>query len=62
MSFTAFDEIAIIYLQITVKRLHQRVRELFFMKRLLKNLTFQVIAAVIIGIIVGMVWQTSEKK
>ncbi|GAB1306295.1 hypothetical protein OKN5_27640 [Bacillus altitudinis] len=30
ISFTAFDEIAIIYLQITVKRLHQRVRELIF--------------------------------
>ncbi|UOG08157.1 C4-dicarboxylate transporter DctP [Bacillus altitudinis] len=32
------------------------------MKRLLKNLTFQVIAAVIIGIIVGMVWPNVGKE
>ncbi|UYO36045.1 C4-dicarboxylate transporter DctP [Bacillus zhangzhouensis] len=32
------------------------------MKRLLKNLTFQVIAAVIIGIIVGMVWPNAGKE
>lgn len=32
------------------------------MKRLLKNLTFQVVAAVIIGIIVGMVWPNVGKR
>ncbi|MCC9089814.1 MULTISPECIES: C4-dicarboxylate transporter DctP [Bacillus] len=32
------------------------------MKRLLKNLTFQVIAAVMIGIIVGMVWPNVGKE
>ncbi|ANT55624.1 MULTISPECIES: C4-dicarboxylate transporter DctP [Bacillus] len=32
------------------------------MKRLLKNLTFQVVAAVIIGIIVGMVWPNVGKE
>ncbi|WHX75853.1 C4-dicarboxylate transporter DctP [Bacillus safensis] len=32
------------------------------MKRILKNLTFQVIAAVIIGIIVGMVWPNVGKE
>ncbi|MFJ5965615.1 MULTISPECIES: C4-dicarboxylate transporter DctP [unclassified Bacillus (in: firmicutes)] len=32
------------------------------MKRLLKNLTFQVISAVIIGIIVGMVWPNVGKE
>ncbi|MCM2989946.1 MULTISPECIES: C4-dicarboxylate transporter DctP [Bacillus] len=32
------------------------------MKRLLKNLTFQVIAAVIIGVIVGMVWPNVGKE
>ncbi|MCA0118041.1 C4-dicarboxylate transporter DctP [Bacillus sp. RSS_NA_20] len=32
------------------------------MKRLLKNLTFQVIAAVIIGIVVGMVWPNVGKE
>ena len=38
ISFTAFGEIAIIYLQIIVKRLHQRVRELIFYEKAFERL------------------------